>query len=355
MKIKINKKIISNNNPTYFIADIAANHDGSLARAKKLIRLCAKSGADAAKFQHFRAESIVLDEGFKKIGKISHQKKWKESVFKVYKKASINPRWNKSLLKECKKYKIDFLTAPYDLNYVDDVNKYIPAYKIGSGDITWKEIIIKIAKKKKPIFLACGASNLKETKDAVKTILKFNKKVVLMQCNTNYTNKIENLNFINLRTLNQFKKIFKNKILLGLSDHTPGHASVLGAISLGARVIEKHFTDNNSRKGPDHKFSMNPEAWSKMVEFSRQLERSLGDGNKKLEKNERESVIVQRRGVWSKRKLKRGTKLKLNNLKFLRPCPKGSISPFYIKKYLGKKIRKNLNENSLITKKCIVL
>ena len=90
MKIKINKKIISNNNPTYFIADIAANHDGSLARAKKLIRLCAKSGADAAKFQHFRAESIVLDEGFKKIGKITHQKKWKESVFKVYKKASIN-------------------------------------------------------------------------------------------------------------------------------------------------------------------------------------------------------------------------------------------------------------------------
>ena len=213
MKIKINKKIISNNNPTYFIADIAANHDGSLARAKKLIRLCAKSGADAAKFQHFRAESIVLDEGFKKIGKISHQKKWKESVFKVYKKASINPRWNKSLLKECKKYKIDFLTAPYDLNYVDDVNKYIPAYKIGSGDITWKEIIIKIAKKKKPIFLACGASNLKETKDAVKTILKFNKKVVLMQCNTNYTNKIENLNFINLRTLNQFKKIYSIRII----------------------------------------------------------------------------------------------------------------------------------------------
>ena len=124
MKIKLGNKIISKNSSTYFIADIAANHDGSLSRAKKLIKLCAKSGANAAKFQHFKAETIVLDEGFKKIGKISHQKKWKESVFKVYKKASINPKWTKVLSNECKKYKIDFLTAPYDLNYVDQVNKY---------------------------------------------------------------------------------------------------------------------------------------------------------------------------------------------------------------------------------------
>jgi sialic acid synthase SpsE len=147
MKIKLGKRIISANSPTYYIADIAANHDGSLARAKKLIKLCAKSGANAAKFQHFKAETIVLDEGFKKMGKTSHQKKWKESVFSVYKKASINPKWTKVLSNECKKYKIDFLTAPYDLEYVDHVNKYIPAYKIGSGDITWKEIITKIAKK----------------------------------------------------------------------------------------------------------------------------------------------------------------------------------------------------------------
>jgi len=97
MKLSINKSIIGENKKTYFIADIAANHDGNLSRAKKLIKLCAKSGANAAKFQHFKAETIVLDEGFKKVGKISHQKKWKESVFKVYKKASINPKWTKVL------------------------------------------------------------------------------------------------------------------------------------------------------------------------------------------------------------------------------------------------------------------
>lgn len=355
MKFKINKKIISNENPTYFIADIAANHDGNLQRAKKLIKLCAKNGANAAKFQHFKAETIVLDEGFKKIGKISHQKKWKKSVFEVYKEASINPEWTKILHKECKKHNIDFLTAPYDLEYVDEVNRYIPAYKIGSGDITWKEIIIKIAKKNKPVLIACGASTLKETVNAVNTILRFNKKVILMQCNTNYTNELTNLNFINLKSLNKFKKIFKNKVLLGLSDHTPGHASVLGAIAMGARVIEKHFTDDNSRLGPDHKFSMNPRTWSEMVVASRQLEKCFGDGEKKIEKNEQQSVIVQRRGVWTKKKLRKGEKLRYEDIKFLRPCPKNSISPFEIEKYIGKKIKKNLNKNDLITKKCIIL
>ena len=133
-------------NKTYFIADIAANHDGNLNRAKKLIKLCAKAGANAAKFQHFKAETIVSDNGFKSLGKIAHQKKWKQSVFDTYKKASINPSWGVILKKECRKNKIDYMTAPYDLDYVDEVKKDIVAYKIGSGDITWKKIIKKISK-----------------------------------------------------------------------------------------------------------------------------------------------------------------------------------------------------------------
>ena len=132
LKIKLNKKIISKRSRTYFIADIAANHNGSLAKAKKLIRLCAKAGANCAKFQHFKAETIVSDSGFKKIRRLSHQKKWKQSVFEVYKKASINPKWTRIIYAECKKNKIDFMTAPYDLDYVDQVKKYICAYKIGS-------------------------------------------------------------------------------------------------------------------------------------------------------------------------------------------------------------------------------
>ncbi len=353
LKIKINKKVISKNNRTYFIADIAANHDGSLERAKKLIKLCAQSGADAAKFQHFKAETIVSDKGFKKLGKISHQKKWKKSIFEVYKEASLNPKWNSILKKTCKKYKIDFLTAPYDLSYVDEVNKFITAYKIGSGDLTWSESVKKIANKKKPVLLATGASTINEVKEAVKIILKRNKKLVLMQCNTNYTADKKNYKYINLNVLNQYKKIFKDKVIYGLSDHTFGSETVLGAISLGARVIEKHFTDDNLREGPDHKFSMNPKTWKSMVISARKLENSLGDGQKKIEENEKTTSIIQRRSLRASALILKGTRLRKEHLIALRPCPKDGILPNNLKKVLGKKARVNFKSHDHITWKKI--
>jgi sialic acid synthase SpsE len=346
---KIGKNLISNHSPTYFIADIAANHDGSLKRALKLIRLAAKAGANAAKFQHFKAETIVSDLGFRNLKKkLSHQSKWKKSVFQVYKEASINFKWTKTLQNECKKYKIDFLTSPYDLEYVDMVDKFIPAFKIGSGDITWLEIIKKIAQKKKPVILATGASSIEDVKRAVSLIQKFNKKIILMQCNTNYTAKNENLLYLNLNVLNTYKKIFKNKVILGLSDHTFGYNSVLGAVALGARAIEKHFTDDNNRLGPDHLFSMNPITWKEMVNQTRVLEKSLGDGIKKIENNEIESSIVQRRSIRAKKNLKKGTKINKNHLVYLRPCPKNGLEPFEKNKIIGKVLKKNILREEII-------
>jgi len=352
LEFKINKTKIGNKHPTYFVADIAANHDGSIKRAIKLVRLAKKAGANAVKFQHFKTETIVLDSGFKKIGKLTHQAKWKKSVFETYKDASINPKWTKILFKECKKIKIDFFTAPYDLNYVDDVKRYIPAYKIGSGDITWKEIIIKIAKKGKPVLLATGASTLKDVVRAINTISKYNKNICLMQCNTNYTNSPENMRFVNLNVLKQYKKIFGNKVILGLSDHTQGHDTVLGSVCFGAKVIEKHFTDDNNRSGPDHKFSMNPKTWRLMVNSTRNLELAMGNGNKNIELNELQSLIVQRRGVWANRDMYKGEVLDITSIKILRPCPKNSIDPFNIEKYFGKTIKKKIKKNDLITSKC---
>jgi len=354
MIIKINKKVISNNSRTYFIADIAANHDGSLRRAKKLIKLAAKNGADAAKFQHFKAETIVNKKQFDRMSKLSHQSKWKGSVFEVYKKASINNKWNKVLLEECKKNKIDYMTAPYDLNYVDQLNRYICAYKIGSGDITWKEILEKISKKNKPIIIATGASCFSEVITAVKTIKKFNKKIVLMQCNTNYTGNLENFKYINLNVLKLYKKYFKDEVILGLSDHTPGHTSVLGAIAFGARVVEKHFTDNNSRNGPDHKFSMNPNDWKKMIMESRNLENALGNGIKIIEANEKETSSIQRRGVYASRNIKKGEILKKDMIVCLRPKLINSISPFEIHKFLGKRLKNNISKYDVINKKCMI-
>ena len=347
-KLKINKRIISLDNSTYFIADIAANHDGSLSRAKDLIFLAKECGADAVKFQHFVAENIVSDFGFKSLKKIkTHQEKWKKSVFEIYKKNSLNRNWNLELIKTAKKAKIDWLTTPYDYEAVDNLNKYLPAYKIGSGDITWLEFIKYIALKKKPLLIAVGASSFNDVDRVLKLVYKINKKICLMQCNTNYTGSSENFKYININVLKTFKKKFKN-IILGLSDHTPGHTTVLGSIALGARVVEKHFTDKNSRNGPDHLFSMNPKTWKKMVEQTRILENSLGDGKKKIELNEQESSIIQRRSIRLNRKLKKGTKIEEKFLVYLRPCPKNGLSPYQRYKILGKKLIRDLDEEDIV-------
>lgn len=349
LSFKIGKNSISKNSKTYFIADIAANHDGSLKRALKLIKLAAQAGANAAKFQHFKAETIVSDLGFKSLKKkLSHQAKWKKSVFQVYKDASINFDWTKILKEQCKKFNIDFMTAPYDLQYVDKVNKFIPAYKIGSGDITWLEIIKKIAKKKKPIIIATGASSIKDVARAVNLAHKYNKKIILMQCNTNYTAENKNISYLNLNVLKTYKKIFHKKVILGLSDHTFGHNSVLGSVALGAKVIEKHFTDNNNRIGPDHAFSMNPKTWKQMVNETRSLEKSLGNGNKIIEKNELDSSVLQRRSIRSRYDLRKGTVIQKKHLVYLRPCPSNGLNPFEENQIIGKKLKKNLSKEEII-------
>ena len=161
--IQIENKTIGKNQPTYFIADVAANHDGDLERAKKLIYLCADAGADAAKFQHFTADTIVSDTGFKSLGgQQSHQSKWNKSVFNVYQNASINQDWTPILKETCDKAGITFLTSPYSYEIVDKVDAFLSAYKIGSGDITWLGIIDHIASKGKPVLIASGASTQDE-------------------------------------------------------------------------------------------------------------------------------------------------------------------------------------------------
>ena len=343
-KIKIGENNISNESKTYFIADIAANWDGNIKRAKKLIQLAAEAGADAAKFQNFKAETIISEIGFKKLSggkKLTHQKSWKNSVYDVYTKASLPIEWTEELMNECEMYGIDYFTTPYDLAQIEYLSKYVKAWKIGSGDITWHELIKKLCKYKKTIFLATGASNFAEVKDAVKIVEKNKKNYVLMQCNTNYTASIENFKYINLNVLKTFKKYFPNAIL-GLSDHTPGHTTVLGAVTLGAKVIEKHFTDNNNRVGPDHKFSMNPKSWKEMVIRTRELELSLGSYEKKIEKNELESVLVQRRSIRLKHDIKKGKRLNYNDFVMLRPISRSGFSPSNINNFIRKYAKRNL-------------
>ena len=260
---------------------------------------CQRSGCRLYQIQHFEANKIVSDVGFSgDLAAVSHQSEWQNSVVDVYDQYHTKREWSEELYTECLSAEIDFMTTPYDIDAIKLLDKYLPAYKIGSGDITFGEIIKKVASMQKPIFLASGASDIVEVKAAVNEILKINNRLCIMQCNTNYTGSMDNFKFVNLNVIKQFEVIWPNMIL-GLSDHTPGHTAVLGAVSLGARVIEKHFTDNNDRIGPDHKFALNPKTWSEMVLATRELELALGDGIKRVEKNELETVVIQRQALRS--------------------------------------------------------
>ena len=338
--IHIAGKEISLSAPTFFIADIAANHDGDLERAKALIHLAKDAGADAAKFQHFQARTIVSDFGFKELGlPTGHQAYWKHSVFEVYRSASLDLSWTPILKRTCDEAGIIFFTSPYSLELADEVDAYVPAYKIGSGDITWIEIVEYIARKGKPVLLATGASTFDETKRAVDAIRLHNNQVVLMQCNTNYTGSPDNFRNINLKVLKTFGRAFPD-VQLGLSDHTPGATTVLGAVALGARVIEKHLTDDNSRQGPDHAFSMNPKTWREMVDRTRELEAALGDGVKRVETNERETAVLQRRCLRLTSNLPAGHMLESRDLTPLRPAPPGALPPVAIHATLGRSLAK---------------
>jgi sialic acid synthase SpsE len=335
MEFQIGTHTVGAGHPTYFIADIAANHDGDLERARLLIRLAKEAGADAAKFQNFRASRIVSDYGFKNMGsQVSHQSSWKKSVFQVYADASVPFDWTPTLKEECDKAGIDYFSSPYDFDAIDMLDPYVPAYKIGSGDITWPEALERMARRDKPVILATGASDIGEVQRAVHLILALNPQLVLMQCNTNYTASPENFDHIHLNVLKTYTTMFPD-VVLGLSDHTHGHATVLGAVTLGARVIEKHFTDDNNRVGPDHKFAMNPRTWAEMVENTRLLERALGSCDKFLAENEKDTVIVQRRCLRAARDIHAGESLSREMIDVLRPATPGAIVPYEIEAVIG--------------------
>lgn len=348
MTMKIADRRIGPDQPTYFVADIAASHDGELSRAVDLIHLVAEAGADAAKFQNFTAPEIVSDRGFRELGsQIGHQSSWRKSVVEVYADVSLPYDWTPTLKKACDDAGIHFFSSPYDFGAVDMLEQWVPAYKIGSGDITWLEMVEYIAAKGKPVLLATGASDIGEVVRAVDAVHEHTDDLVLMQCNTNYTASNDNYAYINLNVLKAYAAMFPD-VTLGLSDHTAGHATVLGAVALGARVIEKHFTDDVTRPGPDHAFSMDPRTWRDMVDRTRELELALGSPVKRVEENETETVVIQRRNVRARRAVPAGATLTREDLIALRPAPHDGIGAAHLLDLVGRKVVSALEPDQAI-------
>lgn len=301
-EIKIGNKIIGDTHPTYFIAEIGANFDGSIEKAKHLIDAAKKAGADCAKFQTFSTPRIVSEGGFSHMQLKGVHGSWGRTVSEVFKDAEFPVAWHKEIADYCKVVGIDFSTSPYFKEAVDlCVDLDVPFIKIGSGDITWLEMLDYIARKGKPVMLATGDATMSEIDEAVRTIeVTGNKDLVLMQCITNYPSKIESANVNVLKT---YQSAFD--VLTGYSDHAPGHVVALASVVIGGRVIEKHFTLNKTDKGPDHPHSMEPQEFRFMVDSIREVERAMGSTRKEVVAEEGETVYVQRRCLYAKQDLKR--------------------------------------------------
>lgn len=352
--LKIGKREVGPGHPAYIIAEVGSNFDGSLKRAKKLAKLAKEAGADAYKIQNFTASKIVSDKGFNSMEKISYHAKWKVSVFDMFKKSEFPPKWVRELSDYCKSIGIDFFSSPYDRDAVDLLESVnVVAYKIGSGEIDNLDFLAYVAKTGKPIILGVGASTLEEVEAAIRTIRKNgNNKIVILQCVTNYPSPVADAN---INAMPVIREAFN--VLVGYSDHTIGKEGggddpldgltvPLGSIALGGVMIEKHFTDDRTLPGPDHHLAMESGAFASMVRSVRAMERALGDGKKRVMPSEKQTVIIQRRGLYAAQPIAKGQKITKSMITLLRPAI--GLRPRDIDRILGKCAKKDISSGTAL-------
>lgn len=324
---------------TYIIAEIGSNHDGSKERAKKLIDLAARCGADAVKFQAFRADHIVSAYGFDGL-KTGFQQDWEKPVYQVYQDAELPREWLDDLVPHARNQGIDFLCTPYDYEAVDLLSEYnIPVFKIGSGDISWHNFLEYVAKQNRPIMLSTGASTVAEIQEALEVIRPHNNEIILLQCVTNYPSEFDSAN---IRAMSAMGDAFE--VPVGYSDHTPGNTVPLGAVSCGACIIEKHFTDDKCRTGPDHEFAMNVTEFEEMVTSVRRLNTALGSSRKRVYEEENTPRVLQRRALRADKDLNKGDTVTDEDIISLRPCPEGALEPKYRDTITGRTVTQKISQ-----------
>ena len=341
--MKIANKLVGDGGPCFVIAEAGVNHNGDVELAKKLIGAAADAGADAVKFQTFKAESVVTTNA----EKAEYQKETtdvKESQYDMIKKLELTESNFKELADYAKKKDILFLSSPFDkesADLLDGIN--VPVFKVASGEITNFPLLKHIAEKGKPIILSTGMATLGEIEDALRVIREVGvDDVFLLHCVTSYPAKMED---VNLRVIETLKLAFK--LPVGFSDHTLGITVPIAAVSLGAVVIEKHFTLDKDLPGPDHKASLEPDELEEMVVAIRDVEKALGDGIKRPTKEEEEIKKVARRSVVAKVDIPEGAIITEDMLDVKRPGT--GIAPKYMEMIIGMKARKGIRKDEIVT------
>ena len=307
-----------------------------------MIDVAVKAGADAVKFQTFRAEQLVCQSA-KKADYQMETTDSTESQFEMLKKLEMSYSDHVELISYCKKKNIQFLSTSFDVDSLKMLDRLgVPLIKIPSGEITNYPLLVAAAKTKKPIILSTGMSDLEEIAEAIH-VLKANggERIVLLHCNTEYPTPMKD---VNLRAMDTMRERFH--LLVGYSDHTLGIEVPIAAVALGATVIEKHFTLDKKMKGPDHKASLEADQLKAMVEAIRNIEVALGSKEKSATTSEKKNMEVARKSIVAAGDIKKGEKFSENNLTTKRPG--NGISPMKWNEILGKTADRDYKKDELI-------
>ena len=326
---------------TLIIAEAGINHNGSLAIAKRLVDVAKKCGADIVKFQTASLDSLVskyapmAEYQRKNLGKEESQKEMLRKVLLSYDEFI-------ELADYCKKQEIQFLSTPFDIKSIHFLNSMVEVWKIPSGEITNLPYLLEIAKTNRKVILSTGMSDIEEIGMAIEILQRYGTRdIVLLHCTTQYPTPYEE---VNLRAMLTLKEKFN--LSVGYSDHTKGIAVPIAATAMGAAVIEKHFTLDREMEGPDHKASLEPDELEQMIKEIRNIEKAMGNGEKKPTKSEITNIPVARKSIVASRKIEAGEIFSEDNLTTKRQG--NGVSPMKWFEILGKKAKRNFEEDELI-------
>lgn len=334
-----------NSEKVFIIAEAGVNHNGSLNRAKEMVRIAAGAGADAIKFQTFKAENLVTKDAVKADYQIQSSGQ-NETQFDMLKKLELSFDAHLELIEICRQYHIEFLSAPFDLEAIDLLTGVgLEKWKIPSGEITNLPYLRKIASLEQEIILSTGMADLEEIQAALLVFTNAGLslgQITILHCNTEYPTPLQD---VNLKAMMTIKSAFPG-VKIGYSDHTQGIEVPIAAVAMGATMIEKHFTLDKNLPGPDHKASLSPDELAQMVKAVRNIEIALGDGIKKPSPSEKKNISIARKSIVAACNIAAGEKYTQDNLTAKRPG-KG-LSPMKWDDIIGKKAARDYSKDDQI-------
>jgi N,N'-diacetyllegionaminate synthase len=337
--IALGHKVIGAGSKVVVIAEIGINHGGDVHQAEKLIDAAAEAGADAVKFQSFRADRLLIPSR----ERYAQQVEGSESAYQMLRRCELGWAEQEQLKRHADQRGVIFLSTPFDEESVDFLDSLgVPIFKIASADITHVPLLRHIASKGKPILLSTGMSYLSEVAHAIEDLrLSGAREIVLMHCVSTYPARPEDMNLRALQTLQSYFEL-----LVGLSDHSEGILIPLIAAALGAVVIEKHFTLDKKAAGPDHKASMDPADLRLLIQNLRDVEASLGDGRKRPSKGEEGSRLLSRRSIVAGVDIRENEAIDPWMLSCKRPGT--GLEPRYWEKIAGMTARRNIGKDTIL-------